>query len=196
MPKILGMPWPRGDLFAAEARRLNVNLTGYMYRCIVGLIEQFVASFRRLRPMPDANGDSEDIALQLSIAEAKAIIRGGHGELELVTSFCAPYCVLDENRKPMTRNGTAFSPNAGQGPFGVTVCHVIAGWRIDRQRSGGPFACYLPSPGQVVQVGLPSRVLDQVTREVLSILNREAQVHVRGTAEIDCGQGKKLTCTP
>jgi hypothetical protein len=92
--------------------------------------------------MGNADDDTEDISAQLSIEEAKAIMRGGLGkaELELVTSFCAPlyWVIRSEQGAAGTRNGTSFFLDAGRGVFGVTASHVIEGWRIDREQGGGP----------------------------------------------------------
>jgi hypothetical protein len=73
---------------------------------------------------------------QLSMEEAKAIMRGGLGryELELVTSFCAPlyWAIRDHDGTVRSRNGTAFFLDTGQKMFAVTACHVVDGWRASR----------------------------------------------------------------
>jgi hypothetical protein len=65
--------------------------------------------------------------------EAKAVIDSGLAavELKLVTSFCAPlyWVVRNPDGTVVARNGTAFFLDAGNGPFGVTACHVIEGWK-------------------------------------------------------------------
>lgn len=67
---------------------------------------------------------------EMSIKEAKNIMeRLGRAELEFVTSLTSPlYWVIKEGNSCFrARNGSAFFLDAGEGPFGVTACHVIGG---------------------------------------------------------------------
>jgi hypothetical protein len=70
------------------------------------------------------------------MAEAVRMMSSGLGraELEFVTSITAPlYWVVRAGAGAVeARNGSAFFLDAGQGVFGVTACHVIQGWRHDR----------------------------------------------------------------
>lgn len=68
------------------------------------------------------------ISKDLTIEEAKKIMKDlGKAEGEFVTSLTAPlYWIIEEgNSWPIVINGSAFFLNAGEGPFGVTACHVI-----------------------------------------------------------------------
>jgi hypothetical protein len=69
-------------------------------------------------------------------AEARALMAAGLGraELEFATSLTAPlyWIIRDDERRYRVRNGSAFFLDAGNGPFGVTACHVVEGWRQDR----------------------------------------------------------------
>jgi len=68
-------------------------------------------------------------------AEARALMARGLGraELEFATSLTAPlYWIIREgDRQYRVRNGSAFFLDAGNGPFGVTACHVVEGWKQD-----------------------------------------------------------------
>ncbi len=70
-----------------------------------------------------------------TVAEARAMMAVlGRAEGEFVTSLTVPlYWVIHQgNGQYRARNGSAFFLDAGEGPFGVTADHVIAGWREDR----------------------------------------------------------------
>jgi hypothetical protein len=78
--------------------------------------------------------------MEMSMEEAKAIIKGGLGkaELEFVTSITAPlyWVIREDDKQYKVRNGSAFFLDAGVGPFGVTACHVVNGWREARKNGG------------------------------------------------------------
>jgi hypothetical protein len=107
---------------------------------------------------------SVPIDQQLSIEEAKAIMRGGLGkyELELVTSFCAPlyWAIRRDNGDVHSRNGTTFFLDAGEGLFAVTACHVIEGWRKSKQtEDAGPLR--VAGNGSSVQLDWDACVIEE-----------------------------------
>jgi len=71
------------------------------------------------------------ISKNLTIEEAKRIIKGGLGkaELEFVTSLTAQlyWIIKERNSGFIVRNGSAFFLDIGEGPFGVTAYHVLKG---------------------------------------------------------------------
>jgi hypothetical protein len=75
----------------------------------------------------------------LTEAAARKIMSSGLGraELEFVMSLTAPlFWIIREGEKQYrVRNGSAFFLDAGQGPFGVTARHVLAGLKADRDAS-------------------------------------------------------------
>jgi hypothetical protein len=104
--------------------------------------------------MSDADQD-DDIGPQLSLDEAKAIMRAGLGryELDLVTSFCAPlyWAIRYPDRSFSSQNATTFFLDAGEGAFGVTACHVIDGWLAARQMQDvGPLRIAANGPSPVL----------------------------------------------
>ncbi|MGD0187899.1 MAG: hypothetical protein ABSC25_21990 [Roseiarcus sp.] len=121
---------------------------------------------------------------QLSVEEAKAIMHGGLGiyELQLVTSFCTPlyWVIRNSDLTFLTRNGTAFFLDAGRGPFGVTACHVIDGWRkSEAENDAGPLR--LAGQGSSIVLDWDARVIDANTEiDIATFSVTDAEVKTLG----------------
>lgn len=114
--------------------------------------------------MPVGPQETDDITPQLSKEEAIAIMRNGLGDYELknIATFCAPiYWVIGRNpdRTPISRNGTVFFLDAGEGVFGVTACHVIHGFIRDRKVGAGPLC--IATNGDPMQIDWDARRIDE-----------------------------------
>jgi hypothetical protein len=95
--------------------------------------------------------------------DAIGIIRGGLGkaELEFIASLTAPFfwILCNSDGKEMTKSGSAFFLDAGEGVFGVTAAHVIQECLQD-SRSSTFVQCMIGGHGHTVPLHLGDRIID------------------------------------
>jgi hypothetical protein len=118
----------------------------------------------------------------ISIEAAKAIMKGGLGEaeLKLVATFAAPFywVIRQGDGRPTTRNGTAFFLDAGNGPIGVTACHVIEGYLADCETRDVTSLRLGARAGNSLAIDWNARVIDADRKlDIATFSIKEAEVH-------------------